>query len=384
MRSKLCQRSYTSLIVANCMITVAFTMFSGLIPLYVQRFGADNAVVGSMAAGFGLVLMLSKPLTGAVIDRTNRKTFLVISTALFALNTALYLLTKGIGFLFFLRLFNGLTNGLFIVASSTLISLVVSDDRLEDAISYYRITSSLSSSAAPAIGAAIYRNFGFGTLFSVMTTLSVIGLALVFLIREKDIPPLGELPPFSARSAYSLRNIVEFSVLPVAAIAIFFYMAVSSTKDYLVAFGETVGVQSISLFFLTNSIFMLLSRAVHRVINGKLSERIILSIGGAVMALCYLLIPAIRTTLAAVSLGAVFGLADGLTTPLLNAIALRRAPVNRKGTASATFSMITGIGTSVGGDLWGKLSAGFGYPIIYRGASLTSLIGVGMVWLLLR
>ncbi len=381
---RLWQRSYTSLIIANCFITVAFTMFGGLLPLYVTQFGGDNSVVGSMAAGFGIVLMLTKPLTGAVIDRTNRRNFLIAATALFVLNTAAYALTKSIGFLFFLRLLNGLTNGIFIVASSTLIALVVSDDRLEDAISYYRITSSLTSAAAPAIGTAVYRAAGFNTLFLVMTALSLAGLALVFLMREEDIPPLGDLAPFTFRSTFAIRNIVEFAVLPVAAVAVFYYMAVSSTKDYLVAFGETIGVHSISLYFITNSIFMLLSRAVHRVLRHRIPEKIILSLGGATMAAVYLAVPFIRSTMGAVALGAVFGLADGLTTPLLNAIGLRNAPVSRKGTASATFSMITGIGTSVGGDLWGKLSAAYGYPLIYRGASLTALAGTAAVWLLLR
>ncbi len=384
MSSKLWHRSYTSLIASNCLMTIAFNMFTGLIPLYVQRFGADNSVVGSMAAAYGLVLMLSKPVTGAMIDRTNRRKFLVVSSALFTLNIALYMMTRSIGFLFFLRLLSGVTNGLFIVTSSTIVSLIVADDRLEDAISYYRISASLSSSASPVIGAAIYRGLGFGAVFGTMFALAAGGLALMCLVREKDVPPLGELPPFSARQAFALRNILEFSVLSVSLTAFFFYTSTSSTKDYLVAFGETVGVHSISFFFLSSSLFMLLSRVVHRLIGKKVSEKAVLTIGGALMSGCYLIVPAVRSTLGAVSLGAVFGLAEGLTTPLLNAMALRRAPLNRKGTASATFSMVTGLGTSLGGDLWGKLSASFGYPIIYRGASLTSLLGTAAVWILLR
>ena len=47
---------------------------------------------------------------------------------------------------------------------------------------------------------------------------------------------------------------------------------------------------------------------------------------------------------------------DGLVTPLLNSIAVKQAPANRKGAAIATFSLFNGIGSSIGGGLWGKVS----------------------------
>ena len=54
--------------------------------------------------------------------------------------------------------------------------------------------------------------------------------------------------------------------------------------------------------------------------------------------------------------GTLYGLGEGLVTPLLNSIAVKQAPANRKGAAIATFSLFNGIGSSIGGGLWGKVS----------------------------
>ncbi len=384
MKARLWTRSYTSIIIVNILMTMAFSMFSGLIPLYVRDLGGDNRIVGSMAAGFSILMMLSKPLTGALMDRTDRRRFLLISTALFSLNVSAYGLKGNLALLYFLRLCSGLTNGLYIVSSSAMISLVVKDRRLEDAISYYRITASLSSAASPAIGTFLYRSRGFPALFAVMAVFAVSGFILMNLVDRNDVPDVKVTEPFSVRTTLHPRNLVESSALPACGVVLFLYIATSSTKDYLIAYGETAGVPNISLFFLTNSIFMLLSRLVHRLAGNRISENMRISAGAAVLAGVYFLVPQIRTTFAAVLAGAVYGLADGLVTPLLNAIALRRAPLRRKGTASATFSMVNGIGTGIGGDLWGRMSAAYGYPPIYYGASAFALIGSAATWVFLR
>lgn len=384
MKTRLWRRSYTSLIVANSLVTVSYTMFTSLLPLYVHTLGYNNKTAGDMAAGLGVTLMLSKLLAGAFIDRSDKRRFLICSTILVLFNSVGYCFASDIKILYLLRLLNGLSNALFIVASSTLIAFVAEDAQLEDAISYYRITSSLTVAIGPAAGNYLYLHYGFSALFQSMVLLVAVSLVAVLFVCKQDIPETAVKTRASFKEAFKPAALVEFSALPASLAVLFLFISTSSTSNYLVAYGNAQGITKMSLFFFTNCIFMLLARALHKLLARRMNEKLLLTLGMGFIAAALVSISFAKQLWAILLIGAIFGLGDGITTPLLNTMALRKAPASRKGTASATFSLANGIGTSIGADIWGSVSENFGYPAVFQGAAFGAVLEIPIMWFVLQ
>lgn len=381
MNNTLWKRSYTCLIIANALVTASYSMFTSLLSVYVNELGFGNSVAGSMVAGLGMVLMLSKLLAGSIVDRVPKDKLFVFSAFLVLLNTAGYCFADSIPVLFFLRLFNGFTNALFIVTSSAMIVLSVDDRRVEEAVSYYRVTSSLTVAIGPVFGNILYRRYGFSPLFVSMSVLAALAAVLACAVDSADFPkPSAAAPGIKRR--FSLSCPIERTAIPVAVVTIFLYMATSSVGNYLVAYGNTRGFTTTGLFFLISSLFLLLSTLVYKRFLNKLNPKVILSIGFLLIACSIFLIPLASADMYILLLSALYGFGEGLTTPLLNAIAFRNAAPERKGAAAATFSIANGIGTGIGGYLCGHVSESFGYTPMFGVSAINSVLAGIMLWLL--
>lgn len=379
------RQSYLCLIVANALVTVSYCMFTGLLAVYVNKeLGFGNSVVGTMAAWLGVSLMALKLLTGPIIDRVDKKRILLISTVLVLLNTLGYFLASDVHLLFFLRVLNGAVNGLFIVSSSTLVALVVDDAHLESAVTYYRVTSSLTASVGPVLGNMVFLRYGFTALFTVMTVLVVISLALIFLVKSADIPPVLPDRKQSLLKILHPRNLIEFAVLPIAAVVFIQYFSISSATNFLIAYGNSKGIPNMSLFFMADCAFMLLAQPLHRLLKWSINDKLFVAFGLIMIAAALAMIPLVSSLAGVLAIGSLYGLGEGFTMPLLNAMALRKAAPSRKGVASSTFSIANGIGTSMGSDLWGGISEARGYSPIFRLAALCSVIASMTVFTVLR
>ena len=367
-------RNYTSLIISNGLVTIAFVMLTSTLPLYVQEHGGNNSNAGSMAAAFGIVFIILKPLIGSAIDRTNQLRFLKISTLLFALNCALYGAAGSISFIFALRIFNAFTNAFFIISCSALVAGILDSEHLDDGIAYYRITSSITVAIAPTIASRLYLAGGFSLMIKAMTIISVIAFLVLFIFDKNLSPKPHNENPFILRENLRLQNLVEYAALPACFLALFTYIAAASTGNYLISYGNARSLLKVSYFFAISCIFMIIARPLCRSLSKRLSEKSLVIAGALIAGSGFTLISKANSLQLILLAGAVYGLGDGMVTPLLNSIAVKYAPSGRKGAATATFSLFNGIGSSIGGNVWGKVSYAFGYPPIFWGSAVSCLL----------
>ena len=382
-RAKLWTRSYSCLIVANSLATIAYTLFTCVLPLYVAEIGGDNATAGWLAGAVTLVLMISRPLAGAVMDRLEQRRVVLLGGLMMFCNAAAYFVAGNIPVLALLRIANGISNAVFIVSSSTLIAGVVADERLEDGIGFYRVTSSLSVAISPAISTEILARWGFTGLFSVMSVLSLAGLLLLFGISRRDCPVPQPLSLGKERPPLALSSFFEFAALAPSFVAMFSYVANSSTNNYLVAFGESRQLPSVSYFFLINCLFMLVARGLFARLRSRFTPRLLIPLGMCLGAAAYFLIATATAPAAILLAGVCSGIAEGTVTPTLNAMVFRLCRPDRRGVATATFGVFNDLGTSLGAILWGSVSAQAGYPPIFFLAAACCAAGAGLCLLIL-
>ncbi len=383
MKKALWDKNYTSLIISNSLVTIAFVMLTSTLPLYVQEHGGNNSDAGSMAAVFGIVFLILKPLIGSFIDRTNMLRFLKISIVLYAINCAFYGITASIPFIFALRIVNALTNALFIISCSALVAAILDADQLEDGIAYYRVTSSITVAIAPTIASRLYMAGGFPLMIKAMTVMSVIAFMALFYFDEDRSPAPHKESPLSVKETLRIRNLVEFAALPPCFLALFTYIAAASTGNYLIAFGNSRSLPEVSYFFAVSCVFMIIARLLQKGLSRRTNESMAAATGTILAAAGFFMIAGADSLPFILLAGALYGLGDGLVTPLLNSIAVKRAPKERKGAATATFSLFNGIGSSLGAGIWGKVSYAYGYGAIFRGASFSCLLAAALSFLIL-
>ena len=368
-------RSYTCLILSNALATISYTLLTCVLPLYVVEIGGNNAAAGWLAGAVTLVLMVSRPLAGAVIDHLEQRRVVLLGGLMMFCNAAAYFFADNILALGILRIMNGISNAVFIVSSSTLIAGLVADSRLEDGIGYYRVTSSLSVAISPAISTLILTHWGFAGLFTVMSLLSLAGFSLLFGITRRDCPPLSRPAAGKPKFSLAFSSFFEPSVLAPSFVTLFSYIATSSANNYLVAFGESRHFSSVSLFFLLNCLFMLLSRTLYAKLRCHLPARLLVPLGMCLGATAYFLIANAVTPAAIWAAGVFSGIAEGAVTPTLNAMVFRLCRPERRGIATATFGVFNDLGTSLGAILWGNISVQGGYSIVFSLAGGCCILG---------
>ena len=69
------------------------------------------------------------------------------------------------------------------------------------------------------------------------------------------------------------------------------------------------------------------------------------------------------------SAGALFGLSMGLAYPLFNTVAVKCAPTERRGAASALYGLANDVGIGVGSVAWGAVIDSSGYTIAFWGGA---------------
>ena len=69
----------------NFMVFFCFQMVFPILPLYVQKLGGSDAVVGMVLGIFTFSTVLARPLTGYLLDRHRKKFILVGSVSVVAM-----------------------------------------------------------------------------------------------------------------------------------------------------------------------------------------------------------------------------------------------------------------------------------------------------------
>lgn len=356
---RLWTRPYVALILSNSLTTIAYSMFVGLLPLRLQSLGGSFLLAGLLSGVLIISRMISRMVVGTVIDRIPMRRLLLCSSAALAVNVAAYAVAVVPAMILFLQAVNGLLQGVYIITSSTLVAKVTPDNRLEDGIAYYRITSNIAVALGPAVGTWLFQSGGYGELFSGMTAVSV--LAFVSLLLSPSAFAEGAQRPPEKR-----RFFFERAALAPAVLMALFCLVQGAPSNYLISHGTQRGISSISLFFTVNCVFMLLGRYIAKRISISQALLWAPAAGALLLSGAYLMISEAAALPLILLAGLCSGIGEGMALPTVNAAVFRMAPPGREGAANATFGIFTDIGTSLGAILWGGIYTSDNSGLIFQ------------------
>ena len=111
--------------------------------------------------------------------------------------------------------------------------------------------------------------------------------------------------------------------------------------------------------------------------TGQKGFNICFGIGTIAPIIALVILAFLASTLHLVIAGLLYGICLGFIYSTILVLTVRRAPLERKGAANATYWTAVDVGVAGGSMFWGFLAAGLGYPLMF---SLTIIpLGIAIV-----
>lgn len=337
-------------------------------PLYIQKLGATEDIVGLVIGIFTITAVALRPFAGRALDTTGRKSVYFFGLIIIILATFLYNFMATVSMVLALRLLHGVGWGAATTAGGTVAADVIPRSRLGEGMGFYGLTTVIAMATAPAIGLQMIKLWGFGALFYTSAILAILAAISALFIKYQSIKPIIiEKTPTKYRmyekEAYKPTAIIFLITLTYGAIV-----------SFIALYAAQFNIENIGIFFTVYALTLL----VFRPLFGRLADKKgydyamipgIICIG-LTMIILFFAQSLFFFILAAVS----YGVGFGAVQPSLQAMAVYNVPSQRRGAANGTFMSGFDLGIGIGSILCGLAAKAFGYNTMYLLALLPVVI----------
>jgi MFS family permease len=353
---------------ANFFFFLNFSAFF-LLPLHVKALGGTEATVGAVMGTAGFAGICAIPLVGATIDRYGRRRFFVGGSLAMALASVGFLLIDRIGpALYALRAFQGMSFAAAFTGATALAAELAPAQHRARAFGIFGVSTLSTHAIAPAVGEEIARIGGFAMLFAVAAGLSLLAVACALSVRGGG--PLGRrgpehLPWRMDRAQWGLAVTIAFCGL-----------AFGVVITFIPTFVHGSGLGRVGVFFGIYTVAAVLVRLVGGGASDALGRRAVILPSLVLFAGSILLLAFVRSVPMLGVAAVLFGIAQGLSYPALNAFAVDRTAEGHFGRVQALFAGAFNLGVTSAAFAFGAVAERFGYRPMFLVASLTPVVAL--------
>ena len=122
---KIWTRNFLFILISNFFIFLGFQMTIPTIPLYVEKMGGNEQLMGLVVGIFTFSALLIRPYAGLAVDSKGRKKLYLFGLAVFVISVGSYGLIQSLLLLFMMRIVQGLGWGFSTTASGTIVTDLV-------------------------------------------------------------------------------------------------------------------------------------------------------------------------------------------------------------------------------------------------------------------
>ncbi len=350
---------------------LAYASYNGLTPvlaLYLVAAGHDAAFVGLTIAVFSVTSVLVRPFAGVLVDRSAKPRVYGIAVLVLGLATLGYLI-PGVAAVLAFRVIQGAAWAVLNTTAPVMAVELAPDSERGRAIGMLNMVRSLALPIAPPLALGLLALSGVPAVVALLAGAGVLSALLIWTV------------PARARSGASivrptLGNLVERTAVLPAGLEALVYATAPLFFAFLPLHAAATGVGDVALVYVAGGVTMVLVQPL-----GRLSDthgRLQIAALGFVSAAVALVVFALARDLPAMMLGGVLWAAGAsLVEPATTAMAIDRAPAERRGAALATYTSAFQVGNAVGATAWGGLIAvvGSAVPAFALGA-VVALVGL--------
>jgi MFS family permease len=360
--------AFASLSVAHFLAYASYNGLTPVLALYLVAAGHDAAFVGLTIAAFSVTSVLVRPFAGVLVDRAAKPRVYGIAALVLGLATLGYLV-PGVAAVLAFRVIQGAAWAVLNTTAPAMAVELAPDSERGRAIGLLNMVRSLALPIAPPLALGLMALSGFPVVVALLAGAGVLSALLIWTVRAPARAGARMGRP-------TLASLVERTAVLPAGLEALMYATAPLFFAFLPLHAAATGVGDVALVYLTAGVTMVLVQPL-----GRLSDtrgRLPIAALGFVSAAVALVVFALAGDLPAMMLGGVLWAAGAsLVEPATTAMAVDRAPAERRGAALATYTAAFQVGNAAGATAWGTLIAvvGTAVPAFALGAVI-ALVGL--------
>ncbi|PWA07627.1 MFS transporter [Pueribacillus theae] len=359
--------------ITNFFIFLNYFTLLTIMPVYVvenlQRSKTDAGLVVTL---FLLAAILTRPLSGRIIDKYGKKRVLIVCMVFFFFSTILYIWVTNFYLLLILRFVHGVWFSIGTTAIGAIAADLVPPARRGEGLGYFAMSNNIAVVAGPLIALTLLQYTTFTWLFIVFSVLMFGGVLYSFII---EVPNVGSTQ--TEKRKLSFDDLFERKVITISFVASLVALTYSSVVSFISIYAQQKNLLvAASYFFLVYAAAMLISRPfVGRIFDRKgpsyviYPSFILFTIGLITLSLT-------NSSFSFLFSGVLIGLGFGSLVPSITALAIQTAAKERSAHATATLFTFFDGGIALGSLLFGVVATLFGYEKLYFLASLFPLFAL--------
>ncbi|MBR6979188.1 MAG: MFS transporter [Prevotella sp.] len=375
-------RNYMKVMTANFSLFFAFYILAPLLPLYLyEQFGASKDIIGVVLSGYTVTALLSRPVSGFLVDAFDRKRILMGFYALFFVFFAGYIAAGSLLLFAIVRTLHGGAFGGLTVANSTVAIDVLPSSRRNEGIGYYGLSNNFAMALAPSAGIALYQHTGrFELLFWVALVVAGLGMAIDQSVKLPKQTVVKEKRPLSIGRFFLLRGWL------LAVNMVFFGFCFGVLQNYLAIYSkEVMGVTTgTGVFFILLSSGLVVTRLIGARALRKGSLTQIAAVGALLSTLGYGIFVFCNNSVGYYLSPLLIGLGNGSIWPAFMNMTINVAGDDQRGTANSTLLVSWDIGMGMGLLLGGVMAEHAGYAFAFHSVVAMQLVGTVLFLLATR
>lgn len=346
--------------------------FFFLIPIWVLERGGGEAIAGRVMSVSGLSGLLILPILGYLLDKFGRRRFLIFGTVTTTICSYAFMWVDEIGpALIALRVVQGIAFSCAFTGAQTLAVLFAPHARRAEALGWFGISTILTHAISPPLGEEIVLRWGYDAMFATAGTVGLASVALSCMMPkapELHFPEGVAIP--EKRRARRVLMASTFAMLCYG----FGFGAIQTFGPTLI---DRFDLGRIGTFFITWSIVAVSMRVLFGSASDRVGRRPIIIPAMIMMSLAVALFAYVRTQNDVLVVGIVFGIAQGLLYPTMNALVADWSSPQNIGRTQSYFSGSFGIGIHGCAYFFGSVVESHGYPTMFL--SCLAITAVGML-----
>lgn len=363
-------KDFILICLSNFLVFVSFQLLLPTLPLYVNRLGGNEGMVGWIAGAFTLSAVLIRPLIGGMVDRHGRRGIYLIGLLCFFATTWGYLYTVSILPLLLLRVVHGFTWGAVTTTSGAVATDLIPERQRGEGMGYYGLLTNLAVAFGPVLGLWVVDRFSYSLLFVLAAGLVLAAWGTARLIRYPKVPTDISATP----SQESEQQSIPRGAWATSIMALLVTFSLGAIVTYLPLFAEEQKIPHVGWFFTVYAITMMAVRPKAGKLFDRQGPRLTIPFGLAAIALSLIQLAIADSMWDLLAAAAFFGAGFGTVHPSLQAWTIQQAPRNATGRANGAFFASFDLGIGIGTICSGFLAEWTRYPPLFLALTLPLIL----------
>ncbi len=348
-----------------------------------KQYGSPASIAGLAASIFIIGALVSRVVTGGIMDRVGRKRLLLIVSALEVAFSALYLVGLDLSVLFVLRFCHGFCYGAGSTTVGTIVTSIVPNSRKGEGIGYYMLSVTVGAAVGPFLGMFLTQVAGYQLLFAAATFIAVGNLISVILLKVPEGRRASSRATAVAKAArvrkhkFSWKDFLEFTIMPLSGTCAVLYFCYSSLLTFLTPFSAEAGLETASSFFF---VVYAIATFVTRPFTGKLfdvkGDKYVMIPSFLSFIVGMALLSTVHHPVAMLVAAGLLGFGVGTIQSSALALCVRMAPDSRIALANSTFYMFLDVGVGIGPLVLGAVEPVLGYRGLFISMAFVAVLAM--------